>query len=513
MANNLIKTIAIVGGGTAGWMAAAALSKMLLPENVSIKLIESDQIGTIGVGEATIPDIANFNRMLGINEQEFLAATQGTFKLGIEFRDWGKLGDKYFHPFGGHGVDMNGIDFHQYWMHTKQNGNTAPLEDYSICSVAAKQAKFVLPDNNPKSVLSHLRYAYHFDASAYAAFLRKYAEQRGVIRIEGKIDHVAMHNDSGNLKSVTLAGGEVAGREVVGGQVIEADFFFDCSGFKALLLDKTLGVKFNDWSHWLPCNRAQALACERTEPLVPFTISSAKTAGWQWRIPTQHRTGNGHIYSSEFMSDDDANQILMAGLDGKPLGDARTIHFQTGCREKFWYKNCVGLGLSSGFLEPLESTSIFLIQQGIARFISLYPDGQLSGVIQNEYNRLMTREFTQIRDFIILHYHATSRTDSAFWNYCRTMSIPDSLQQKIDLFRAGGRVFRDDQELFSKPSWIAVMLGQYIEPQVSDPILSGIPIDDIQRSLDSMKSAMQHAVGRLPSHAEFIQKYVNGASS
>jgi tryptophan halogenase len=501
MANN-IKTIAIIGGGTAGWMTAAALSKMLLPENVTVKLVESEQIGTVGVGEATIPDIANFNLMLGINEQEFLVATKGTFKLGIEFRDWGKLGDKYFHPFGGHGVDMNGIDFHQYWLHTKKNGNAAKLEDYSICSVAAKQAKFILPDNNPKSVLSHLRYAYHFDATAYAGYLRTYAEQRGVVRIEGLIENVATHKDSGNIKSVTLDDG----------RIIEADFFIDCSGFKALLLEKTLGAKFKDWSHWLPCNRAQAVASERTEPLIPFTISSAKKSGWQWRIPTQHRTGNGHIYCSDFISDDEANQVLLEGLDAKPLGDARTIHFQTGCREQFWVKNCVGIGLSSGFLEPLESTSIFLIQQGIARFISLYPDGNSSEIISTEYNRLMTREFTQVRDFIILHYHATKRDDSPFWNYCRTMPIPDSLQHKIDLFKAGGRVFRDDQELFSKPSWIAVLLGQNINPEVSEPILTGIPIGDIQLSLDSMNSAMMQAVGRLPSHAEFIQKYANGVN-
>jgi tryptophan halogenase len=502
MANNNIKTIAIIGGGTAGWMTAAALSKMLLPENVTVKLVESEQIGTVGVGEATIPDIANFNLMLGINEQEFLIATKGTFKLGIEFRDWGKLGDKYFHPFGGHGVDMNGIDFHQYWLHSKQSGNTANLEDYSICSVAAKQAKFILPDNNPKSVLSHLRYAYHFDATAYAAFLRKYAEQRGIIRIEGKIENVATHKDSGNIQSVTLDDG----------RIIEADFFIDCSGFKALLLEKTLGVKFKDWSHWLPCNRAQAVASERIEPLIPFTISTAKNAGWQWRIPTQHRTGNGHIYCSDFISDDEANQVLLEGLDAKPLGDARTIHFQTGCREQFWVKNCVGIGLSSGFLEPLESTSIFLIQQGIARFISLYPDGNQSEIIRSEYNRLMSREFNQVRDFIILHYHATKRDDSPFWNYCRTMPIPDSLQHKVDLFKAAGRVFRDDQELFSKPSWIAVMLGQNIEPEVCEPILSGIPIGDIQRSLDSMNSAMVQAVSRLPSHAEFIHKYANGVN-
>lgn len=501
MATNL-KVIAIIGGGAAGWMTAAALSRMLQPQNVQIKLVESEQIGTVGVGEATIPDIANFNLMLGINEQEFLAATQGTFKLGIEFRDWGKLGDKYFHPFGGHGVDMNGIDFHQYWLHSKQNGNSAALEDYSICAVAAKHSKFMLPDNNPKSVLSHLRYAYHFDASAYAAFLRQYAHQRGVERIEGNIEKVNLAPLSGHIQNVVLANS----------QIIEADFFFDCSGFNALLLDKTLGVKFKNWSHWLPCNRAQAVACERTETLPPYTVSTAKKAGWQWRIPTQHRTGNGHIYCSNFISDDEANQVLLAGLDAKPLGEARTIHFQTGCREQFWVKNCIGIGLSSGFLEPLESTSIFLIQQGITRFISLYPDGNLSEIIQKEYNRLMTREFDQVRDFIILHYHATKRDDSPFWNYCRTMAIPDSLQHKIDLFKAGGRVFRDDQELFSKTNWIAVMLGQNIQPDVCEPILSDIPKDEIQRSLDSMHNAMIQTVSRLPSHAEFIRKYANGVT-
>ena len=503
MANNNIKSIVIVGGGTAGWMTAAALSTVLLPENVTITLIESEQIGSIGVGEATIPDIANFNRMLGINEQEFLAATHGTFKLGIEFRDWGKLGDRYFHPFGGHDVDMNGIDFHQYWLHSKKNGNPAKLEDYSICSVAAKHAKFVLPDNNPKSVFSHLRYAYHFDALAYAAYLRRYAEQRGVMRIEGKIERVITDPDCGHISSITLDDG----------RNIAAEFFIDCSGFKALLIEKTLGVKFKDWSHWLPCNRAQAVASERVEPLLPYTISSAKKSGWQWRIPTQHRTGNGHIYCNQFMSDDQAHQVLLDGLDAKPLGEPRTIEFQTGCREHFWYKNCVAIGLSGGFLEPLESTSIFLIQQGIIRFISLYPDGQLNEILIKEYNRLMSREFEQIRDFIILHYHATSRDDSPFWNYCRNMSIPDSLQHKMALFKAGGRVFRDDQELFSRASWIAVMLGQHCEPEVYEPILVGIPASDIKRSLDSISSAMTQAVSRLPSHAEFIRNYTNGVKS
>lgn len=492
-----IRHIAIIGGGTAGWMTAAALSRMLMPENVNITLVESEQIGTVGVGEATIPDIAVFNRMLGVDEQVFLKATNGTFKLGIEFTNWGNLGESYFHPFGTHGVDMNGIDFHQYWLKTRENGSVAQLEDYSICALAAKSAKFTLPDNNPRSVLSHLRYAYHFDATGYARFLRAYSEEKGVTRVEGKIESVIQSPETGDIASVVMQNG----------RQIEADFFFDCTGFRALLLGQTLGVKYNDWSHWLPCNSAQAVASERAEPLLPFTKSTAKTAGWQWRIPTQHRTGNGHIYCKDFMSDEEATNVLMEGLDTKPLGEPRTIRFQTGCREQFWYKNCVGIGLSSGFLEPLESTSIFLIQQGIARFIALYPTGNGSSIIKQEYNRLMSREFSQIRDFIILHYHATQRTDSEFWNYCRTMSIPDSLTHKMELFKAGGRVFRDENELFSIPSWIAVMIGQNILPQVYEPILADIPSSQIQHSLDSMRNAMQQAVSRLPMHAEFIAKY------
>ncbi|MBO1256820.1 tryptophan 7-halogenase [Alteromonas sp. 5E99-2] len=499
-ANKRIQHIAIVGGGTAGWMTAAALSRVLLPENVKITLIESEQIGTIGVGEATIPDVANFNRMLGINEAAFMKATNGTFKLGIEFRDWGKIGDSYFHPFGEHGVAMNGIDFHQYWLHSREQGNPKPLEDYSICAVAAQQGKFSPPDNNPRSVMSHLRYAYHFDATAYASFLRQYAEKNGVIRVEGKVEQVGVSSESGNISHVLLDDG----------RCLDADFFFDCSGFRALLLEKTLGVKFHDWSHWLPCNSAQAVATERTEPLLPYTVSTAKSAGWQWRIPTQHRTGNGHIYCTDFMSDDAAHDVLLAGLDAKPTTEPRTIRFKTGYRNELWNKNCVGIGLAGGFLEPLESTSIFLIQQGITRFISLYPSGDISPVVRDEYNRLMTREFHQVRDFIILHYKATTRDDSEFWNYCRTMSIPDSLQQKIDLFKAGGRVFRDSDELFSRPSWIAVMLGQNIIPNFSDPILSGIPAEQIAQSLGSMNQAMKQTVAGLPTHTDFVAKHVRG---
>lgn len=499
---SLIKSIVIVGGGSAGWMTAAALSRMLPSDNagngmVKITLVESEQIGTVGVGEATIPDMINFNSMLGINEAEFLKATNGTFKLGIEFIDWGKKGESYIHPFGTHGVDMQGIDFHQYWLHSRASGNQTPLHDYSITSVAAKDGKFGMPDPNPRSLLSHLRYAYHIDATLYAKYLRNYAEERGVTRVEGIVKHVKQTPETGDITGVTLEDGTV----------VKGDFFFDATGFRALLTEKTLNVPFTDWSHWLPCDSAQTVASERVGDLIPYTKATAKTAGWQWRIPTQQRTGNGHIYSSPYMTDAEAQDILMDGLDSAPLSDPRKISFKTGRRDALWNKNCISIGLSAGFLEPLESTSLYLIQVGISRFISLFPSVGVSPVIRDEYNILMRKEFDQVRDFIILHYVATERDDSAFWNYCRNINIPDSLQRKIDLFSEAGRVFRYDDELFSKPSWIAVCLGQNIIPKVSDPIVATLPIEQVNHSLQSMRKAMIETSAKMPTHAEFIQRY------
>ncbi len=493
----VLKNIVIVGGGSAGWMTAAALSSLLSSGATRVTLVESDRIGTIGVGEATIPAVINFNAMLGINEAEFLKATNGTFKLGIEFADWGRKGESYFHPFGSHGVDMQGIDFHQYWLHSMAGGNPAKLQDYSLCAVAAEQNKFILPDQNPRSVLSHLRYAYHIDATLYAKYLRRYAETRGIQRIEGKVESVQQDNETGDITHLTLDNGDV----------IAGDFFFDCTGFRALLIDKTLKAPFSDWSHWLPCDTAQTLATERAGPLLPYTKATAKSAGWQWRIPTQHRTGNGHIYSSQYMNDNDAIDILMQGLDSKPLGEPRKIRFKTGCRENLWRKNCIAIGLSAGFLEPLESTSLFLIQQGISRFISLFPTSGVSDVVRNEYNIQMRKEFHQVRDFIILHYVATQRDDSPFWNYCRTMSIPDSLKRKMELFTEAGRIFRYDDELFSKPSWIAVCVGQNLIPKACDPVVSSLPHAQVDHSLGSMRAAMVKAAQKMPTHADFLKHY------
>lgn len=495
--NNLVKSIVIVGGGSAGWMTAAALSSLLNPAAIQITLIESEQIGTVGVGEATIPDIINFNALLGIDEADFLKATNGTFKLGIEFNDWGNVGDSYFHPFGPHGVDMNGIDFHQYWMRYKETNPNSVIEEFSLSAIASRSAKFAMPANDPRSVLSQLRYAYHFDATAYAKYLRHYAELRGVKRIEGKIVNVSQSDESGFITDVELENGER----------VEGELFFDCSGFRALLLDGALGVGFEDWAHWLPCDTAQAVACERTGDLLPYTKSTAKTAGWQWRIPTQHRTGNGHIYSSSEMNDEAAIESLLADLDGPVIGSPRKIRFRTGCRQKFWEKNCIAIGLSGGFLEPLESTSLFLIQEGISKFISLFPSRDMPETVRDEYNRQLTKKFEQVRDFIILHYKATERDDSDFWNYCRTMSIPDSLTQKMELFREAGRVFRYEDELFSKPSWVAVLLGQNIRPRSIDPIVTSVEFSDILRSLESMKTAMNGATSQMQSHEAFLKNY------
>ncbi|ESQ74734.1 tryptophan halogenase family protein [Asticcacaulis sp. AC402] len=495
-----IKKIVILGGGSAGWMTAAALSSQLDPKFVSITLVESDQIGTIGVGEATIPEIINFNRHLGIREDEFMKATHATFKLGIEFVDWGRKGDAYIHPFGGHGVDMNGYEFHQYWLRSRADGNAYPIDAYSMSAVASRQNRFDLPGttNSPRS---HIRYAYHFDATLYARYLRTYAEARGVRRVEGKVEEVLQAPESGDITALRLDTGET----------INGELFFDCTGFSALLIGKTLGVGYHDWSHWLPCDSAQAVPCAHAGPLLPYTRSTARTAGWQWRIPTQTRTGNGHIYSSAFMEDDEATAILLTNLDGEAMASPRQIRFKAGHRHAFWKNNCVAIGLSAGFLEPLESTSIYLIQEGISRFIALFPDASLPEVVRKEYNQHMRTEFEQVRDFIILHYSATERDDTPFWNYCRTMSIPDSLSHKIELFRTAGRTYAYREELFGRPSWIAVFLGQGIMPRSFDPVIAMLPSDTVMDSLDSMRRAMHAEAGRMPTHAAFLQSYCPAA--
>lgn len=500
---NAIKSIVIVGGGTAGWMAAAALSRMLGTDTLDITLIESDQIGTVGVGEATLPNIATFNKMLGIDEAQFMAATHGTFKLGIEFIDWGRKGEAYLHPFGSHGVDMDGISFHQYWARMRAQGDTTPIQEYSLSSVAAKADKFSHPSQDPRNVLSQISYAYQFDATAYARYLRGYAEHRGATRIEGKVVTVSQDAESGFISSVTLENGSQ----------ISGDLFIDCSGFRALLIGETLGTKYEDWSHWLPCNSAQAVACELDGPVLSYTKATAREAGWQWRIPTQHRTGNGYVYCSDYISDDEAAATLLANLDGKPLADPKQLRFTTGRRENYWVKNCVSLGLSGGFMEPLESTSIYLIQKGISNLLALFPDKSMSAIDVKEYNTLMHLEFEQVRDFLILHYTVTQRDDTPFWDYCRTMDIPESLTRKIELFKNRGRFFRYDGELFTDTSWVAVFLGQNLLPAHYDPIVDTLALARVEDSLKSMKKAMANAAKQMPSHNDYLEKYCRSPMS
>ncbi len=478
-------------------MTAAALSKTLGAAEISITLVESEAIGTVGVGEATIPAITKFNAQLGIDEHDFMRATQATYKLGIEFNDWGGLGQSYFHPFGRYGFDLEGLDFHQFWARLRALGNGHELADYSINTQAAYAGKFIRPQPGHGPVIGQLGYAYHFDAGLYAAFLRQFAEARGVSRIEGRIEHVEQDAESG-LVTALLLDGE---------RRIEGDLFIDCTGFRALLIGETMGAAYHDWSHWLPCNRAVAIACEKNGDPVPYTRSTARAAGWQWRIPLQHRTGNGYVYCDAYLSADQAEATLVANLDGAPVSAPNHLRFRTGHRDRFWAGNCVAIGLSSGFLEPLESTSIHLIQMGIAKLIALFPAHAHAPAEQAEYNRLMTDDFTHIRDFLILHYKATARDDSPFWDYVRAMMIPDSLVQKIGLLRSSGRFFKYDAELFDLPSWLAVAQGQDWGPQSHSPVANALSQIDLTQSLANMRSAYKKAVGAMPTHQAYLERY------
>ncbi|HEX8062066.1 MAG TPA: tryptophan halogenase family protein, partial [Allosphingosinicella sp.] len=438
MSDRRIRRIIIVGGGTAGWMAAAAMAR-LGAAGTGIVLVESDEIGTIGVGEATIPPIRTFNAVLGIDEDDFVAKTKATFKLGIEFVDWTRRGHRYMHPFGEFGADMEAVKFHQYWLKLRARGEAAGIEDYNLCAVAAKLGRFQRPVRDRRSILSTLNYAFHFDAGLYAAYLRDYAEARGVVRREGKVVDVELRGDDGFVEAVRLENG----------LRVEGDLFIDCSGFRGLLIEQALQTGYEEWSRWFPCDRAVAIASAPAGGPLPFTRSTALPAGWQWRIPLQHRTGNGHVYSSAHISDDEATATAIANAAGAPLGEPRIIRFAAGRRRKLWSRNVVALGLSGGFLEPLESTSIHLVQAGISKLLALFPDRDFAPVLAAEYNRLSDRQIEQVRDFVILHYKATERDDSEFWRACGAMRIPESLAGKIELFRENGRIFRHEDELFS----------------------------------------------------------------
>ncbi len=502
-ADGPLRRIAIVGGGTAGWMAAAALSHLLGPHGPAITLIESEEIGTIGVGEATIPPIQAFNAMLGIDEDEFVRATQGTFKLGIDFHDWGQLGHRYFHPFGVYGIDAGAVPFEATWRRLRAAGRAGPLADYSICTAAARAGRFqrAQPGNTP---LAQIGYAFHFDAGLYARFLRARAEAAGAVRREGRIVDVVRNGASGFIDAVVLADG---GR-------VEADFFIDCSGFRGLLIEGALGAGFEDLSHWLPNDRAVAVPSANTGPLSPFTRSTARAAGWQWRIPLQHRTGNGYVYSSAHVSEDEATATLLANLDGPALADPRPLRFRTGRRDRFWIGNCVALGLSGGFLEPLESTSIHLVQAGIARLLEMLPTRACDPADTARYNRLMAAEFDQVRDFVILHFHASDRRDTAYWRDQAARPIPDTLAERLAIYARTGRVYREGDELFTKTSWLAVMDGQGLRAATHDPLADTMPIDAAAARLQRIGAVVAAAAAQMPAHDAFIARHcaaVDGA--
>ena len=491
-----MRKILIVGGGSAGWMTAALFGK-LFQGLYDIELVESEAIGTVGVGEATIPAIKKFNELLALDEAEFMQRTQATFKLGIEFVDWTRRGHRYIHGFGVIGQDWEWLRCHHYWLRAHQNGRARDFADYSINTAAALANKFMQPRADmADSPIGHIAYAFHFDASLYARYLRAFAEQHGVRRTEGKIVDVEVR-ESGDIASVTLEGD----------RRIEADFFIDCSGFRALLIEQTLNTGYEDWTHWLPCDRAMAVPCARTEPLVPLTRSTAREAGWQWRIGLQHRTGNGLVYASRYIDDDSAEKLLLSNLDGEQLANPNKLRFTTGKRRKMWNRNCVAIGLAAGFLEPLESTSLHLVQSAAIRLVRLFPDGELDQANIDEFNRQSDFEWERIRDFIILHYWATERDDSDFWRYCRAMDLPDTLKRKIDLWRSNGRIFREDEELFSEESWIQVFIGQGIIPRAYDPLV-GIKSDaQIEQFLGNIATTIDRCVQVMPSHADFVRKY------
>ena len=490
MSANRIQKVVIAGGGTAGWMVAAAFGK-LLSKSLDIVLVESEEIGTIGVGEATIPPIRNFHQLLGIDERSFVKSTQATFKLGIEFNHWKNTNSRYIHSFGRTGQECWAGEFHHFWLKGQEAGITFPFGDYCFELKAAQANKFAITQN------PHINYAYHLDATAYAAFLRGFAETQGVRRQQGKITQVTKDPQSGFIQSLTLATGDV----------IAGDFFIDCTGFRGLLIEQALHTGYDDWSHWLPCDTACAVQTSSTEDAIPYTRATAHEAGWQWRIPLQHRVGNGLVYCQRYMSDEDAKRRLLKNITGDRLTEPRVIKFTPGKRRQGWNKNCVALGLASGFIEPLESTSIHLIMTGILRLMRMFPFDGIKQSITNEYNTKFDSEMVSIRDFIMLHYKVTDRFDSEFWRHCQSMEPTQSLAHKIDLFKHMGRVYLDDGDIFRVDSWVQVMLGQGAIPDQYHRIADEMDTAELSRFLYSIRQTVDKLVAKLPEHQVFVSDY------
>jgi tryptophan halogenase len=495
--NTRVKKIVIVGGGSAGWMAAAAISKALQGGDHTIDLVESEEIGTVGVGEATIPSIVEFNRSLGIDEVEFIRATNATFKLAIEFVDWTRLGHSYLHPFGFFGVQMSNIYFHHFWLRHRAQGGTLSHEAFCSNVIASRAGKFGRTLPSDRTPVPPLAYAYHFDAGLYAAFLRKFSEALGVRRHEGKVVDVLLRGTDGFIESIKLADG----------RVLAGDLFIDCSGFRGLLIEQSLKAGYEDWSEWLPCDRALAVPCDRVAATTPYTRSTAREAGWQWRIPLQHRTGNGYVYCSSFVSEDEATEKLLGRLDGTARATARPLRFVTGRRREVWKKNCLALGLASGFLEPLESTSIHLVLASLTRFLFLFPGNGIDPATADRFNALSRAEIEDIRDFLVLHYTATERDDTPFWRHCRAIRRPDSLVQRLEMYDRSANILIGAGELFREPSWFAVLTGQCAPPKAYHPVADIISDAELQRRLVLMAGDVQRRVESYPTHDDFIREH------
>jgi tryptophan halogenase len=485
-----IRKVVIAGGGTAGWVTAAALSQQL-GELLDITLVESEEIGTIGVGESTVPPMRTFHSLLRINEPEFMRATSATFKLGIQFENWGRIGDRYMHPFGRHGKSTWLAEFHHFWLRSLETGLTAELGEYCLEWQAAQAGRFAT------SPQSEINYAYQVDASLYAKFLRKVAERQGVKRIEGKIKSVQQNAASGFIEALLLQSGES----------IEGDLFVDCTGFRGVLIEQTLHTGFEDWTHWLPCDSAVAVPTESVQPPVLYTRSIAHDCGWRWNIPLQHRVGNGLVYSSRHLADDAAKARLLQAVEGKPLRDPFILKYRTGRRLKAWNANCVALGLSSGFVEPLESTAIHLIMTGVTRLMQFFPFDGIQPALVDQFNDESRAEIEHIRGFIVLHYHATERDDSEFWRYCRTMEIPESLDRRIRLFKEAAHAYQADGELFRVDSWTQVLLGQGVKPEHYHPLARAIGAQELNRLLNDYRASITAAVAKMPTQQAFIDRY------
>lgn len=492
-----IRDIVIVGGGAAGWMAAASLSHFLKAAGVRITLIESSEIGTVGVGEATIPPIMDFIRVLGLDEGQLIRRCNATFKLAIRFKDWLEPGSDFFHPFGQTGYPLEGVDFSAWWLSRYICSRAARLEDYSLMATAAEAGRFSRPLRDHNSPLAQITYALHFDASLFADFLRTWATERGVSRIDAKISGAELDGKTGFIRGVRLEDG----------RFIPGDLFIDCSGFRGLLIEEALGTGYEDWRRWLPCDRAVAVQSTRTGPAATYTLATAKSAGWQWRIPLQHRMGNGYVYCSEHIDDDAATLALMGSIEGEAISTPRTLRFIAGRRKKFWSGNCVALGLAQGFLEPLESTSIHLVQRGLALLLKLFPDRRFNEAEQDQYNAMLGFEYERIRDFILLHYLPTRRDDSSFWRHVREIEPPESLARRIRLFRSHGRVIREDNELFPVQSWLYIFMGQQMKPELADPLVRGLDPAVVDAHLDALRSLIARCASAMPLHEDFIRAH------